>query len=111
MVLNSIEFFLGEAWTSIKRNGIMSFVAIGTVIVSLTVFGVFLMGIVNVGRIVGSISSSVEVSAYVNSPLERFQAESISKSISRLRGVGSVRYVTRDKAWADFVRRFRAVDH
>lgn len=101
-MLNSLEFFFGEAWTSVKRNGIMSFVAIGTVIVSLTVFGVFLMGVVNIGRIVGSISSSAEVSAYVNSPLEQYQAESISKNISRLRGVGSVRYVSRDKAWNAF---------
>jgi hypothetical protein len=30
-VLNSIEFFVSEAWTGFKRSGIMSFVAVGTV--------------------------------------------------------------------------------
>lgn len=105
-MLNSIEFFVGEAWTSIKRNGIMSFVAVGTVIVSLTVFGVFLMGIVNVGRIVGSISSSVEISAYVDKSLQNYEVDSIKNSISRLRGVANVRYVPRDRAWKNFLNEY-----
>jgi cell division transport system permease protein len=101
-MLNSIEFFVGEAWTGFKRSGIMSFVAVGTVIVSLTIFGVFLMGVVNIGSIIGSISSSVEISAYVDRPLERAEAESISKRISQLRGVDRVRYISREDAWKQF---------
>jgi cell division transport system permease protein len=101
-MLNSIEFFIGEAWTGFKRSGIMSFVAVGTVIVSLTVFGVFLMGIVNIGSIIGTISSSVQVSAYINGPLERYEADSIFQRISRIRGVSSVRYMGREDAWKKF---------
>ena len=101
-MLNSIEFFMAEAWNGFRRSGIMSFVAVGTVIVSLTIFGVFLMGVVNIGSIIGSISSSIEISAYVDRPLEKYEADTILKNISRVRGVARVRYVSRDKAWSEF---------
>ncbi len=105
-MLNSVEFFVSEAWTGFKRSGIMSFVAVGTVIVSLTVFGIFLMGVVNIGSIVGTISSSVEISAYVNRPLEKYEADSISHRISAMRGVSGVRYVSRTDAWEKFKREY-----
>lgn len=101
-MLNSMDFFVREAWTGFRRSGIMSFVAVGTVIVSLTIFGVFLMGVVNIGSIMGSISSNIQVSAYVNRPLERYEAENISRKISNLRGVSKVKYTSRDAAWKTF---------
>lgn len=97
-----MDFFVREAWTGFRRSGIMSFVAVGTVIVSLTIFGVFLMGVVNIGSIMGSISSNIQVSAYVNRPLERYEAENISRKISNLRGVSKVKYTSRDAAWKTF---------
>jgi cell division transport system permease protein len=105
-MLNSIEFFVSEAWTGFKRSGIMSFVAIGTVIVSLTIFGVFLMGVVNLGSIIGTISSNVQVSAYVDRSLERSEAESIMNRISIIRGVSNVSYVPRADAWEKFKKEY-----
>ncbi len=101
-MLNSIEFFVSEAWTGFKRSGIMSFVAVGTVIVSLTIFGVFLMGVVNIGSIIGTISSNVEISAYVNRSLDKYEADSIANRISALRGVSDVKYISRIDAWEKF---------
>jgi len=101
-VLNSIDFFLREAWTGFKRSPIMSFVAVGTVIVSLTVFGVFLMIVVNIGSIVGSISSSVQVVAYVDKPLEKYETETLSNRMMRIRGVSNVKFISRSDAWRKF---------
>jgi len=101
-MLNSIEFFVGEAWTGFKRSGIMSFVAVGTVIVSLTIFGVFLMGVVNIGSIMGTISSNMQISAYVDRSLERYEVENIKNRIIKLRGVSSVKYVPKTEAWNKF---------
>ncbi|MFH1710327.1 MAG: permease-like cell division protein FtsX [bacterium] len=101
-VLNSIEFFISEGWTGFKRSGIMSFVAVGTVIVSLTIFGVFLMGIVNIGSIIGTISSNVQVSAYADRSLEKYEVDSIVKRMSALRGVSSVKYLSKADAWKNF---------
>jgi cell division transport system permease protein len=105
-VLNSVEFFISEAWTGFKRSGIMSFVAVGTVIVSLTIFGVFLMGVVNIGSIIGTISSNVQVSAYVDRSLEKYEVESIMNRISSMRGVSDVKYLSRADAWEKFKREY-----
>ncbi len=101
-VINSFDFFVREAWNGFKRSPIMSFVAVGTVIVSLTIFGVFLMGVVNIGSIIGTISSNVEVAAYVDRSLDRSEADTISNKILSMRGVSSVKYVPKEKAWQNF---------
>jgi len=101
-MLNSIEFFISEAWTGFKRSGIMSLVAVGTVIVSLTIFGVFLMGVVNIGSIIGTISSNVQVAAYVDRSLDRYESDSIIGRISKLRGVSNVKYLSRTDSWKRF---------
>lgn len=105
-MLNSVEFFVSEAWTGFKRSGIMSFVAVGTVIVSLTIFGVFLMGVVNIGSIVGTISSNVQISAYVDRSLDKYEIDSIVNRISALRGVSDVKYVSRIDAWEKFKQEY-----
>jgi len=101
-MLNSIEFFVSEAWMGFKRSGIMSFVAVGTVIVSLTVFGVFLMGVVNIGSIIGTISSNVQVTAYVDRNLDKYEVDSLMNHIATLRGVSNVKYLSRLDAWKKF---------
>jgi len=105
-VLSSVEFFISEAWTGFKRSGIMSFVAVGTVIVSLTVFGVFLMGIANIGSIIGGISSNIEISAYVDRSLDRLESDSIVGRISKLRGVSNVKFISRENAWKQFQQEY-----
>jgi cell division transport system permease protein len=101
-MLNSIEFFIGEAWTGFRRSGIMSFVAVGTIIVSLTIFGIFLMGVVNLGSIVGSISSNVQVTAYSDENLSHDDAEKVMRQISGLRGVAGVKFISKNEAWKNF---------
>ena len=105
-MLSSVEFFISEAWTGFKRSGIMSFVAVGTVIVSLTVFGVFLMGIANIGSIIGGISSNIEISAYVDRSLDRLESDSIVGRISKLRGVSNVKFISRENAWKQFQQEY-----
>lgn len=107
-MLNSIEFFVSEAWTGFKRSGIMSFVAVGTVIVSLTVFGVFLMGVANIGSVIGAISSNVQVTAYVDRNLEKYEVDSIVSRISKLRGVSDVKFLSRESAWKQFREEYGA---
>lgn len=101
-MLNNLGFFFREAWTGIRRSGIMSFVAIGTVVVSLIVFGVFLAIIANIGNIVGSVSSSVEVAAYIDKDLNQAEIDKIGNELPRIRGVAGVEYISREDSWRKF---------
>jgi len=101
-MLSNIRFFVREAWTGLRRSGVMSLIAIGTVMVSLVVFGVFLIVIVNIGSIVGTVSSSIEIAAYIDSNITRAQAASINDELARIRGVSKVKYISREDAWDKF---------
>jgi len=50
MNLNTLEFLLQEAWTSVRRNGVISAAAITNITAVLIVGGMFLLLVVNVDR-------------------------------------------------------------
>ena len=105
-MFSSLEFFISEAWTGFRRCGIMSLVSTGTITVSLVVFGAFLMLVFNLGGIVGSIGSKMEVMAYTDTNLDEWKANALSLEVSRLPGVAEVKYISRDEAWKNFKQDF-----
>lgn len=102
MFINSLEFFITEAWNGFRRSGIMSLVSIGIITVSLVIFGSFLIAVVNLGNIVSTVSSRMEVVAYVNQDLESFEASSLQLKLNGIEGVDKVKYLSKNEAWNKF---------
>ncbi|OGC11220.1 hypothetical protein A3K48_01680 [candidate division WOR-1 bacterium RIFOXYA12_FULL_52_29] len=107
-MLSSLEFFIVEAFRSIRRSALMSFVAIATIIVSLTIFGLFLLLVLNMGNIVGSISSRMDLVAYVYKDLSLDDAGVIQIKISNLPGVEKVEFTSKTEAWNNFKDEFNS---
>lgn len=105
-MLRNLEFFVVEALTSFRRSGLMSMITVGIVTVSLTIFGFFLVIVVNTGSIISEISSKMDVSAYVDGPLEQKEALVIKDKIIAIAGVEDVKYISRDEAWKDFKTKY-----
>lgn len=106
-MLNSLEFFVAEAWTGFRRSGIMSLVAVGIITVSLVIFGVFLIAILNLNNIMGAIGSKMDVVAYVNDNLDDFKVNGLTLEMERIVGVESIKYVPKDEAWKNFKSDFQ----
>jgi cell division transport system permease protein len=81
-------------------------VAVGTITVSLCIFGFFLLSIINMGNIVSNLGSKVDLVAYASQPLTDAEAENVRVQISRVEGVKEVKWVSKDKAWKDFKEEF-----
>ncbi len=105
-MFSSIEFFVSEAWTGFRRSGIMSLVAIGTITVSLVIFGSFLIAVLNLGSVVSSLGSRMEVIAYVDKNLSDHEASVFQVKLSRISGVEEVKYIPKDAAWKSFSENF-----
>lgn len=105
-MFSSIEFFTSEAWTGFRRSGIMSLVSIGIITVSLVIFGAFLIAVLNLGSIVSSMGSRMEVIAYVDKDLTDHSASILQVKLSRVSGVEEVKYVPKDAAWESFSQNF-----
>lgn len=102
----NLDFFISEAWTGFRRSGIMSLVSIGTITVSLTIFGAFLLAVLNIGSVVIQVGSKLEVMAYVDKDISSAQISSISADLGRLDGVENVSFISKDDAWSEFKKGF-----
>ncbi|MFA5840347.1 MAG: permease-like cell division protein FtsX [Candidatus Margulisiibacteriota bacterium] len=105
-MFNNLEFFIVEALRSFRRGALMTVVAIGTITVTLVIFGVFLLLVVNLGNIVGNVSSGLDISAYVDQPITLEQAGAMQLELSKISGVQKVDFISRDEAWKKFKEDF-----
>ena len=107
-MFSNLEFFIVEAFLSFRRSALVSMVAIATIIVSLTIFGLFLLSIVNLGNIVGTVSSRLDLVAYTAKDISLDDAGAIQIKISKMPGVEKVVYTSKAEAWKKFKEEFGA---
>lgn len=105
-MFSNIEFFIIEAIRSFRRSALVSTVAIATITVSLTIFGLFLLVIVNLGSMVGTVSSRLDLVAYTAKDVSLEDAGSIQVKISKIPGVEKVEYTSKAEAWKKFKEDF-----
>ncbi len=105
-MFSNLEFFMIEAFRSFRRSALMSMVAIGTIAVTLVIFGMFLLLVINMGNMVGSVSSSLDISAYVEKDLSLEAAGAMQIEFSKIPGVEKVEFISRTEAWKKFKRDF-----
>jgi cell division transport system permease protein len=101
-MFSSLEFFIVEAFRSIRRGGLMTSVAVVTITVSLTIFGTFLLLILNMGNIVSVVSSRMDLAAYTQKDLSLDEAAAIQLKLAKLPGVEKVDFTSKTEAWNKF---------
>ena len=103
MNLRSIEFLIEEAFTGIRRNGLMAFASISTIALSLGVLGAFGLLALGANNFAASQVRKFEIAVFVKG---RSRA-AIEPVVAKIRGMDAVAAVTvrdRDKEWAAFKR-------
>ncbi|MBP5199613.1 MAG: permease-like cell division protein FtsX [Schwartzia sp.] len=102
MKISTSEYIVRETIISLMRNSWMSFASIGTVAVSLFVFGMFLILVLNMNRMVASLESQVEISVYIRDEVSDIGIHALEERISQMQGVESVKYIDRESAMVRF---------
>lgn len=95
-------FAIREAFVGLKRNGLMTFIAIGIMFFSLFLFGIFMVGTFNLFGVIRMAREKVEINAFLKGELEGDEIEVLKKKISSIVGVKSVEYVSKEKALEQF---------
>lgn len=102
MKVRTIEYYIQEVFISLRRNNWMSVASIGTVAVSLFIFGMFLMMVMNMNKLAENMESQVQINVYLLDKVDREQARDIEKDLKEIEGVESVGFVTKDEAMERF---------
>ena len=98
MNFQTIEYYFREVFLSMFRKRWMTFASIGTVTVSLFVLGLFLVLVMNMSKMLSSLESQVQISAYLTDDLTRENRIEIEKTVKSLSSVSKVQYVTKEQA-------------
>lgn len=102
MKVRTIEYYIREVFISLRRNNWMSVASIGTVAVSLFIFGMFLMMVMNMNKLAENMESQVQINVYLLDKVDGQQARDIEKDLKEIEGVESVGFVTKDEAMERF---------
>lgn len=105
MKISTIEYFIREVFHSLKRNNWMSVASIGTVAVSLFIFGMFLMLVMNMNKMVESLESQVQIKVYLKDDFTRDEARELEADLKRMQGVEKVTFVPKEEAMERFKER------
>jgi cell division transport system permease protein len=95
-------FSLREALIGLRRNGVMTFIAIGIMFFSLFMFGAFLWGTFNLFGVIRLAREKVEINAFLRENLPEKQIEELSDKLMSMVGVEGVEYISKEEALGKF---------
>jgi cell division transport system permease protein len=100
--LSSFFFLIREGYLNIRRNGLMSLAALGTVTVALTVLGASLWTAYRVNEIAQLQPQTFnEVDIFLDHKLDRSDALALEQRLKQFSEVRQVRFVPKEKPWAE----------
>lgn len=105
MKIRTMEYFIREAFVSLRRNGLMSFASISTVALSLLILGMFLVMVLNLSHMASALESQVEISVYLEDGLNDLEIRETGTRITKIPGVSQVLFVSKDEALERFKQR------
>jgi len=99
-------FFLEKAYRDIRRNILVNGVSISIIVFSLLIFSIFLLVLLNLNKLLAHWEGKIQVICYVKDGLSPHEVENLEKRILDVRGVKSIKYVSKSDATLLFERLF-----
>jgi cell division transport system permease protein len=107
MNFRNLEFFFKEAFLGLSRNRLMSFVTIGTIIVSLVIYGMFLLGLYNVYSMFIQFQNKLVIMAYAENDMSHTSLNQLKNKIETINGVKTVDFLDKKTVWNQFQQKYK----
>lgn len=102
----SLYYALREGVDGIRRARLASAISILTTTIALVLFGVFVVGTLNVARLVEAMRSRVEIEVFIDNGLEDAETGRVGREIRSVAGVAEAVFISRDDAKEIFQKEF-----
>lgn len=109
-MMRDLDFFISEALIGMKRSGLMTFIAIATITVSLIVFGIFLLLSANFNNLANFITNKLEIRVFLKETLTSNEIEQLKKKFAQVEAVKNLTYIPKDQAWSLFKDSYGNID-
>jgi cell division transport system permease protein len=101
----SPSYFIGETWSSFRRNWVMSLVAVSIIYISLLLVGAFFLMSSVINEMASSFESKVSIQVFLKDDAADTDVQALQAAIQQMPNVKSIAYVTKDQALAIFKER------
>lgn len=98
MKISTLKYFSIDAFKSLKRNRTLSVASIVTVSLTLFMFGIFLIAMLNANKLVKNVESKLEVQVFLKEKISENDKSNIEKTVKNINGVVQVSYETKEQA-------------
>lgn len=109
-MIRDFLFFTSEALISIRRSGIMMFISIATITVSLIVFGIFLLISANISNLTNYFSSKLEIRVYLKDSTDPSEIDALKLRFEAMPSVRKVEFIEKGKAWEEFKKNYPKIE-
>ena len=101
MKINTMKFFVEDAFKGLKRNKTLSIASMATVAATLFILGVFILLILNVNQGVKSLESKVELKVFLTDDIKINEKTALENKIKGSEGVVDVQFEDKAQALAN----------
>jgi len=101
-MMESTRYVVRELWRGLVQHRTLCLTSVLSMASILLIFLFFLMVIQSVAHYTDQLESREEVSVFLNEGLSHSDLDQVQASLRAIPGVGSLRYISKEEAWAAF---------
>lgn len=99
MKINTINYLIGDAFKSLKRNKTISIASVLTVLITFLVLGIFLLIAQNASLMINGLQDKIEIQVYLTKDIKLVEEREIQVKIREQAGVEKVTYESAEDAY------------
>ena len=99
MIINTVNYLIGEAFKSLKRNRTICIASIITVFITFVVLGAFLLIAQNAGLAIEGVQDKIEIKVFLTKDIKLTQERELQVKIREQDGVSEVTYESKEDAY------------
>ena len=102
MKINTVNYFIGDAFRSLRRNKTISLASIITVLITFMVLGVFSLIAENASVAIIGVEQKVELKVFLKDDISLLDKREIEVKLREQTGVTEVNYESKEDAYNNF---------
>lgn len=102
MKINTITYYIKDAFVSLKRNKTISIASIITVLITFFVLGIFMLVATNINQGIDSVQNKVEIKIFLKDDIKLIDQREIEIKLREIDGVKDVVYSSKEDEYRNF---------
>ena len=102
MKINTITYFIKDAFTSLKRNRTISIASVITVLITFFVLGIFMLVATNINKGITTVQNKVELKIFLKDDIKLIDQREIEIKLREVEGVKDVVYASKEEEYKNF---------